>query len=68
MNILADVEVVYETLPGWKEDVSQCRSFSALPVNAQAYIRRVEALVGVPVEWIGVGAGREAMIHVSQLP
>jgi adenylosuccinate synthase len=61
---LERVEVEYETLPGWKSDISQCRSFADLPLNAQKYIRRVEELVGSRVEWIGVGVGREAMIHI----
>jgi adenylosuccinate synthase len=64
LHDLERVEVEYETLPGWKSDISQCRSFADLPVNAQKYIRRVEELVGCRVEWIGVGVGREAMIHV----
>ncbi|KAI8929540.1 Adenylosuccinate synthetase [Entophlyctis helioformis] len=63
LTLLGQVEVVYETLPGWKSDISGCRTFESLPLNAQLYVKRVEELVGVPVEWIGVGAGRDAMIH-----
>ncbi|KAJ3098249.1 hypothetical protein HDU97_004171 [Phlyctochytrium planicorne] len=61
---LAESTVEYETLPGWKTDISKVRSFDGLPVNAQKYVRRVEQLVGVPVEWIGVGVARDAMIHI----
>lgn len=63
LGLLSRVTVEYETLPGWKADISKCRSFQELPANAQAYVKRVEQLVGVTVEWIGVGASREAMIH-----
>ncbi|KAJ3414707.1 hypothetical protein HDV05_006144 [Chytridiales sp. JEL 0842] len=63
LGVLAESKVVYETLPGWMTDISKCRTFEELPVNAQKYVKRVEELVGVPVEWIGVGAGRDAMIH-----
>ncbi|KAJ3363745.1 hypothetical protein HDU91_002879 [Kappamyces sp. JEL0680] len=64
LNVLGEVEVVYETLPGWKTDISSCRSFEALPANAQKYIKRIEEILKVRVEYIGVGAGREAMIKI----
>lgn len=63
LRILADVVVEYETHPGWKSDISKCRTFDSLPLNARKYIERIEAIVGVRVEWIGVGPGRDAMIH-----
>ncbi len=52
----------YETLPGWEEDISGVRHRQDLPGNARAYIARLEALVGVPVTFIGVGPEREAFI------
>lgn len=58
---LAKVEVEYETMPGWKTSIADCRSFDELPPQAQAYVRRVEELVGAPIEWVGVGVGREDM-------
>ena len=39
----------YETLPGWTEDISWCRSFEALPAEAQDYVRYIERELGVPV-------------------
>ncbi|KAJ3046821.1 hypothetical protein HK097_000483 [Rhizophlyctis rosea] len=63
LDILSKVEVVYETLPGWQQDISKARRFEDLPQNAQNYIARIEQLMGVKVEWIGVGAGRDAMIY-----
>ena len=64
------VEVSYETLPGWKTDISKIRKFEDLPRNAQNYVLRIEELLGVPVWWIGVGQARSAMVdrvpsHVS---
>jgi adenylosuccinate synthase len=47
LNILGEVEVVYETLPGWKTDITKCRTFDQLPENARKYVERVEELVGV---------------------
>ena len=55
-------EPVYERLPGFQEDIGGCRRFEDLPENARRYVSRVEALVGVPVEILSVGAGRDATI------
>lgn len=60
---LDQVEKVYETVPGWNEDISKARSFEELPTNAQSYVQRIEAAAGVPVKWIGVGPEREATIR-----
>ena len=53
---------VYEELPGWTEDISECRSFDELPAAAQAYIARLEELSRCRIQSISVGAGREATI------
>eukprot|EP00953_Heterococcus_sp_UTEX-ZZ885_P010917 6339-Heterococcus_DN1.PRE.3 len=49
LRILSGVEVEYETLPGWEEDLSKCKKFADLPKNAQLYVKRVEDLLGVPI-------------------
>lgn len=59
---LERVKPVYETLPGWKNDISACREFDDLPTAAQAYVRFIEEKTGVPVLLIGVGPGREDTI------
>ncbi|HJQ44917.1 MAG TPA: adenylosuccinate synthase [Amycolatopsis sp.] len=53
---------IYEELPGWWEDLSECRSFAELPANAQAYVERLEELSGARVSAIGVGPGRDQTI------
>jgi len=58
---LEKVQVVYETLPGWQSDISKVTRFENLPSNAKAYLKRVEQLAGIPVSWVGVGAGRLEM-------
>lgn len=63
-GILSEVTVEYITMPGWKCDITQCRKFSELPPNAQAYVRKIEELSAVPVQWVGVGKSRDAMISV----
>ncbi len=57
------VECVYQTVPGWKEDISKARSFEQLPANAKTYVKMIEIAGGVPVKWIGVGPEREATIR-----
>jgi len=56
------VKPVYETLPGWSEDISGVRKFDDLPINAQNYVKRIGELVGKPVELISVGPDREQTI------
>jgi len=58
---LEKVEVVYETMPGWKQSIAHCKTFEELPSEAQHYINRIEELVGCDVTWVGVGVGREDM-------
>ncbi|MBL9149994.1 MAG: adenylosuccinate synthase [Phycisphaerae bacterium] len=55
---LARVEPIYETLPGWSEDVRTVSNRSQLPTNARRYLERIEAFVGVPVELVSVGPER----------
>jgi adenylosuccinate synthase len=54
---------IYEELDGWWEDITDCRSFEDLPANAQAYVLRVEELIGARVSAIGVGPGRDEIIE-----
>ena len=59
---MAEATPIYEDLPGWSEDLTGCRSFEELPANCQAYVRRVEQLVGVEAGLISVGPGRSQTI------
>ena len=62
-----DLEIfqpVYETLPGWSEDISGCRSWDDLPENVRAYLDMIAREVGVPVTGTSVGPEREQMIWV----
>ncbi|MEM9186960.1 MAG: adenylosuccinate synthase [Planctomycetota bacterium] len=58
----------YESVPGWAEDVTDCRSLEELPENARAYLNRVSELVGVPVEFVSVGPGRDQTIPAEGRP
>ncbi|KAF2685521.1 Adenylosuccinate synthetase [Lentithecium fluviatile CBS 122367] len=61
-EILAKVEVHYETLPGWKKPTTGAKSFYDLPIQARKYIEFIEKFTGVKVKWIGVGPARDHMI------
>lgn len=56
------LQVEYETLEGWKEDITNVRSYDELPAAAQRYVERIEELTGLPCQYIGVGPGRDALI------
>ena len=58
-DVLARVEPVYETLAGWRTDLSATREPGGLPSEARAFLALVEAQVGVPVKVVGVGAERD---------
>jgi len=58
LGVFSKVEVEYEVMPGWTEDISTVKKFSDLPINCQRYVLRVQELIGVPIRWIGVGPNR----------
>ncbi len=60
---LAQWKPIYESLPGWDEDITGVRRREDLPQAAQAYVSYVEESVGVRVTFIGVGPGREQAIR-----
>ncbi len=59
---LSRAEPVYETMPGWQGAIGRARRFDELPDAARRYIDRVEALVGVPVDLVSIGPGRDETI------
>jgi adenylosuccinate synthase len=61
---LDTVTPVYETLPGWSEDLTACQTIDDLPKNASAYVRRIAELSGVKVGMVGVGADRAQTLRL----
>ena len=59
---LHDIEPVYEEFEGNFGDISNIKRREDLPENAKKYLNRIEELVGVPIKFIGTGAGRDNMI------
>jgi adenylosuccinate synthase len=62
----AQIEPIYETLPGWRTDTSEARALGDLPTNARRYIELIEDRLGAAVSLIGVGPSREQMIRVDE--
>jgi adenylosuccinate synthase len=54
---------IYEELPGWETSTTDVRQFNKLPAKARQYIKRLEELIGCPVNLICVGAEREQVIQ-----
>jgi adenylosuccinate synthase len=57
-RVLAECRPIFESLPGWSEDISKCVAFESLPEAARGYVRYIEEQTGVPVKLIGVGPDR----------
>jgi adenylosuccinate synthase len=64
---LANCVPVYEEHPGWRTSTTPIKEFSKLPRNAQSYLRRIEALTGVPISLISTGADREETIVLEKI-
>jgi len=62
ISALAQCEPIYEEMPGWQRSTADIRRFADLPSQAQDYVRRLEELVGCPINLISVGPAREQTI------
>ncbi len=60
---LSAVQCIYETVPGWDQDLSKITRFEDLPENTQNYVRLIEDIVKVPVSCVGVGPKRSQVIY-----
>lgn len=65
IKILEACNPVYETLPGWSEDISDIRKIEDLPRNAKNYLSRIEEITETPINIISVGPGRNETIMVN---
>lgn len=57
---------VYEDMPGWDEDLSECRSIDGLPRAARDYVERIADAAEVPIRLIGTGQGRHQVIDLIE--
>ena len=65
LKIIGACKPVFETLPGWPEDISGLRKLEDLPKNARRYLDRIEELLETPIDIVSVGPGREETIIVN---
>ncbi len=61
-RVLYDCVPEIEYLPGWREDISDCRDFAELPEAARDYVHAVEDAAGVPIPWVSVGPERHQLV------
>ncbi|TCI53050.1 adenylosuccinate synthase [Exiguobacterium sp. SH1S21] len=66
-RVLEKCEPVFEELPGWTEDITGVRKFEDLPVNAQRYVKRIEALTGIELLTFSVGPAREQTVILRDI-
>ena len=67
LKVLADVEPVYEELPGWQQDISGIRKYEELPLNARRYVERLSEATGVAIGVVSVGPGRDQTILLHNM-
>jgi adenylosuccinate synthase len=61
-SVLHKVRPVYETLPGWKQEIDTAARLDDLPGEARAFVEFVQQVAGVPVTFLGVGPAREQTV------
>jgi adenylosuccinate synthase len=62
---LENVEPVYKTFPGWKQNISNVKSFDDLPQNAKDYIRFISDTIECPISIISIGCDRNDTIMLN---
>lgn len=62
LQMLGECKPIYETLPGWSEDISGIRNYNDLPENTKKYLKRIEEIVETPVQIISIGPARDETI------
>jgi len=65
LQVLAACKPIYETWPGWSEDISSIRDFDQLPENTKKYLKRIEEVTETPINIVSVGPAREETIVLS---
>ena len=66
LKVLAEVEPVYETFPGWKQDISGIREYAQLPEKTRQYLERMAEVTGIGLGIVSVGPNRDQTIIVAK--
>ncbi len=67
LKVLAQVEPIYEELPGWTESIDSIKDYKDLPANARRYVERLSEVTGIAVGIVSVGPGRDQTIVVEDM-
>ena len=67
LTVLGKCRPIYETLPGWQEDISKIRKYDDLPQNTKNYLNRIEELTGTKIDIISIGPGRKETIVLNNI-
>ena len=62
---LPQVTPVYETMPGWSEEITEVTDRTDLPPQARHYLERIEAITGLPIDIVSVGPDRAQTVRIS---
>jgi adenylosuccinate synthase len=62
LKVLADCKPIYETLPGWSEDISGIKDMKDMPEPVTSYLKQIEELTETPIHIVSVGADRNETI------
>ncbi len=62
LKVLGAVEPIYETLPGWMQSTTECKTYDELPENCKKYVERIGEVAGAPVGIVSVGPERDKTI------
>jgi adenylosuccinate synthase len=65
-SILHNSEAVFEELPGFGEEIGDCRTAADLPAAALDYLNFVSEGIGVPIKLVGVGPGRDQVVRLTE--
>ena len=66
LKVLAEVEPVYETFEGWKEDISKIRDYDKLPAKTRVYLERMAEVTGIDLGIVSVGPNRDETIVIAR--
>lgn len=66
LKVLAEVEPVYETFPGWNQSITKIRKYDDLPEKCRKYLERIADFTGVPLGIVSVGPNRDETIVIAE--
>ena len=66
LETFSNAKPIYDELPGWESDISNCTNFDELPQNAKSYVKYISNILGVRISLVSVGSKRNQTIHLLE--